>query len=64
MNVTRAQIEFCSDKELAESLAVSISTVRRWRQAGEGPHFVRIGKSVRYRLSDVEEWLTAKAARR
>ena len=58
----KAELEYCDEKYLAESLAVSISTVRRWRQLGKGPKFVRLGKSVRYRLGDVEQWIAAKAA--
>jgi predicted DNA-binding transcriptional regulator AlpA len=60
MNSTRALLEYCDEKYLARSLAVSLSTVRRWRQFGSGPKFVRFGKSVRYRLVDVEEWVAAK----
>jgi excisionase family DNA binding protein len=57
---TRAQLEYCDEKFLAQALAVSLSTVRRWRQSGSGPRFVRFGRSVRYKLADVEEWVAAK----
>jgi excisionase family DNA binding protein len=60
MNIPRAQLEYCDEKFLAQALAVSLSTVRRWRQFGNGPKFVRFGRSVRYRLADVEEWVAAK----
>ena len=31
----------------------------RLRQDGTGPKFVKVGRQVRYRLSDVLEWLEA-----
>ncbi|WP_082557043.1 AlpA family transcriptional regulator [Modestobacter sp. Leaf380] len=46
-----------SPSTLSECLDVSESTLRRWRALGEGPAFVRVGRQVRYRPSDVEEWL-------
>lgn len=43
---------------------VSKSTAQRLRQSGDGPRFVKLGKgrtsAVRYRLSDVEAWLTQR----
>lgn len=45
------------EKDLAKHLKLSVSTIRRLRGASEGPKIYRVGKSVRYRLSDVEAWL-------
>lgn len=33
------------------------STLQKDRVTGEGPPFVRVGRLVRYRQSDVESWL-------
>jgi predicted DNA-binding transcriptional regulator AlpA len=61
MSITaRPQLEYCDERLLAQTLAVSISTIRRWRRTGDGPSFVRFGKSVRYRIADVEAWVAAK----
>jgi excisionase family DNA binding protein len=43
-------------QELAEREGVPVSTVRQWNYKGSGPRFMRIGKFVRYRLGDVEQW--------
>lgn len=43
--------------EVASMIGVSASTVRWWRQTGKGPRSARIGKHVRYRLTDVEMWI-------
>lgn len=36
---------------------ISEATLRRWRSIGQGPTFLRVGRQVRYRVSDVEDWL-------
>jgi len=33
-----------------------MKTLRNWRVRGEGPKFLKIGRLVRYRLSDVLAW--------
>ncbi len=42
--------------ELAGVLNVSPATVLDWHQAGTIPSF-RLGRAVRFRLSEVETWL-------
>lgn len=36
---------------------VSPRTLQRWRMEGTGPSFVRIGRLVRYRRADLDQWL-------
>ena len=43
--------------ELADYLSVPVGTIYRWRYARDGPVGYRVGRHVRYRLSDVEHWL-------
>jgi len=38
-----------TEKILAAELNASERTVQRWRQAGGGPKFVKVGGLVRYR---------------
>jgi predicted site-specific integrase-resolvase len=45
--------------DVGELLSVSERTLEYWRYQGRGPAFVRVGKRVRYRLSDVEAFLAA-----
>jgi excisionase family DNA binding protein len=47
---------------VAEKLNVSTSTVKRMTLAGELPH-VKIGRSVRYDLHAIAEWLDSKKAK-
>ena len=40
-------------------LGMSVPWLRQGRQHGRGPAYVRIGRSVRYLVSDLEAWLQA-----
>lgn len=46
-----------TEKDVARIVNLSLPTLRRWRAAGEGPLFVKIGSAVRYRDQDVAQWL-------
>ncbi len=50
--------------DLSEWLGVSLSTLYSWRWRGEGPPGFRVGRLVRYRVEDVERWLTETASER
>ena len=45
-----------TDIEVARRLGVSRFTVRSWRLKGIGPRFLKMGRAVRYRAQDVEEY--------
>ena len=45
-----------TDIEVAKRLGVSRFTVRSWRMKGTGPRFLKMGRAVRYRAQDVEEY--------
>lgn len=42
---------------LAEELGIPLRTIYAWRAAGKGPAGYRIGKHVRFKRGDVDEWL-------
>ena len=42
-----------NQRELAARWRISPRTLERWRWTGEGPHFVKLGGRVVYRLADV-----------
>jgi excisionase family DNA binding protein len=50
-----------SPQEVADQLGVPLRTVYSWNHKGTGPRVHRIGKHVRYRPSDVEQWLADHA---
>lgn len=47
-----------TEKELAKLLHVSVQTVRRMRKKGTGPAHTKIGRLIRYAITDVEKWRT------
>jgi len=50
------QEEFLSEVDLAARWAMSSKTLTRWRTIRRGPPFVKLGKTVRYAMSDVLEF--------
>ena len=45
--------------EAARILKISPVTLERWRGLGAGPKFCRLGRAIRYRLSDLHSWVDA-----
>jgi excisionase family DNA binding protein len=43
--------------EAAKLLGISVRTLERHRLTGTGPRFARIGRLVRYRQSDIAEYI-------
>ena len=42
---------------VAQYLAVSVQKIRVMRKNGEGPHFIRIGKSIRYTIASLQDYI-------
>lgn len=49
-----------TQRDAATLLALSVRTLERLRLAGGGPKFLKAGKAVRYRESDLEIWIEAR----
>jgi len=52
------EIRHMNQNALAARWAISPRTLERWRWAGEGPLFIKLGGRVVYRLKDVEAFET------
>ncbi|MFH1070292.1 MAG: helix-turn-helix domain-containing protein [Candidatus Glassbacteria bacterium] len=51
-------ISLIDERQLAETLGMALQTIRNWRHTGHGPAYLKIGgRSVRYRLVDVREFV-------
>ena len=50
-----------TERQVAEQLGLSVAILRAWRHRGKGPRFLRLGRSVRYLPSDVDEFVRASA---
>lgn len=48
---------YLGEKDIADFLGVSVSTLQLWRRKGEGPPWAKIGKRlIRYRKNALLEW--------
>jgi predicted DNA-binding transcriptional regulator AlpA len=52
--------ELLTERDLARITGLSVASVRRWRLFKQGPKYLKIGASVRYRAEDVRAWLEAR----
>lgn len=43
--------------QAAEHLHISEMTLRKWRWEGKGPHFIKMGRKVLYRQSDMVAYI-------
>lgn len=44
----------------AQHLKLSVSHLEKMRVYGTGPSYVKLGRAVRYRISDLEAYLSAR----
>lgn len=44
---------------IAEKLGITVQALALMRHEGSGPTYIKVGRRVRYRMSDVEAWLDA-----
>jgi predicted DNA-binding transcriptional regulator AlpA len=47
------------ETEAAPILGIEVATLRRWRWAGRGPSFRKIGSAVRYDPADLDTFIAA-----
>ncbi|MFB8141338.1 helix-turn-helix transcriptional regulator [Streptomyces parvus] len=50
-----------SARELADFLGVPLNTVYIWNHRHQGPRAHKVGRYLRYRWPEVEEWLETQA---
>ena len=48
------------EKETARFLKLKVKTLQAWRCRGDGPRFLKLGRAVRYRLSDIEAFVNER----
>ena len=50
-------MELLSAREVADKLKLTEGALAQMRYLGYGPRFLRIGRRIRYRESDIDDWL-------
>ena len=59
MQASAQSPEFFDEKRLCALLGISSVTATKWRAKAKGPPFIKVGRLVRYRHTDVDAWLRA-----
>jgi excisionase family DNA binding protein len=50
-----------TDDEAAAMLALSVTTLKKWRRLHRGPMYYRLGSAIRYRREDLEAFVARSA---
>ena len=50
-----------TSEEVSEYLGLSPHTIEMWRRKKVGPPWVKVGRSVRYKESDVSSWVERRS---
>jgi len=49
-------------QQAANYLGLAVSTLNKWRCYGDGPLFIKMGRSVRYRVKDLNDYVEGRRA--
>mgnify|MGYP001277143990 CR=1 FL=1 len=49
------------NKQAAQILQINEKTLANWRSSGKSPKYVKVGRCIRYRLSDLTTWIEANS---
>jgi len=60
--VARLDDRLLTPPETAEFLRTTVGVLKVWRSRGDGPPFVKVGRSVRYRWSALDRWVDDQTA--
>ena len=61
MDETAARtVELMTTAQAAALLQVRPATLEQWRWRGCGPRFVKVGRSCRYRRTDLDDYLSGR----
>jgi len=52
-----ARRKLATARELADYCGVPLATVYQWSHRGGGPRLIKVGRHLRARWEDVEQWL-------
>jgi len=49
-----------TEHDVARITGLSVASVRRWRLLQQGPKYMKLGASVRYKPDDISAWLASR----
>ena len=50
--------QYLNEKQVSQQYGWALSTLRNWRFMGRGPKYMKIYKSVRYKIADLEDFMS------
>ncbi len=53
----RLPMPLISEEAAANLLDVSKKTMQMWRWTGKGPSYIKLGRTVRYKIEDIIEYI-------
>ena len=56
--------QYLTEKKVAELTGFSVKYLQKLRHRGEGPPYIKIGRSIRYKWSDVVKWMDSHRVER
>jgi hypothetical protein len=57
--VTSTPSHSVTEREASHYINLTVAYLRKARQQGRGPAYLRIGRTIRYRIEDLDAWLLA-----
>lgn len=54
-----SDLKMFDERGAAEMIGCSVALMRKWRLFNEGPAYVKVGRLVRYRPTDIDSFLNA-----
>jgi predicted DNA-binding transcriptional regulator AlpA len=57
MSVSVTQPELLTPRQAAEKLQVDVQLLNQWRSARKGPSFIKLGRFIRYKSDELQEWI-------
>jgi predicted DNA-binding transcriptional regulator AlpA len=59
VNVSRDR-QFLTEAEVEAHYGIARRTLQRWRLENRGPRYRKFGRSVRYKIPDLEAWVDSQ----
>lgn len=56
-------MQLVTTEEASKMLAVAERTLLYWRKNSQGPSYVKLNGSIRYKLADIEAWIEQNTCR-
>ena len=52
-----SMIQSLDERQASKVLGMAVQTLRNWRHQRRGPVYVKLGRSVRYQMDDLENYI-------